>query len=86
MCLQKNLISKLLETYGAENCKLGVHGEHDLLKAIEFSSGSLGHGLSYANGLALAVNKRILKNIFVILGDGECQEGSIWEAAMFLTS
>ena len=82
---KKNLISKkLLETYGAENCKLGVHGEHDLLKAIEFSSGSLGHGLSYANGLALAVNKKnIKKNIFVILGDGECQEGSIWEAAMF---
>ena len=57
--LAKNLISKkLLETYGTENSKLGVHGEHDLLKAIEFSSGSLGHGLSYANGLALAVKKK----------------------------
>ena len=62
---KKNLISKkLLETYGTENSKLGVPGEHDLLKAIEFSSGSLGHGLSYANGLALAVKKKNIKKYF----------------------
>jgi transketolase len=75
---------KYLKTYGAENSKLGVHGEHDLINNIEFSCGSLGHGLSYACGLSLGTKKRKRKKkIFVILGDGECQEGSVWEAAMF---
>ena len=82
---KKNKIQKkLLKTYGRENSKLGVHGEHDLLDAVEFSCGSLGHGLSYACGLALANKIKKKKNkIFVLIGDGECQEGSIWEAAMF---
>lgn len=76
--------TSLLKTYGKENSRLGVHGEHDLVSAIEFSCGSLGHGLSYACGLALAnkINKKN-KKVFVLLGDGECQEGSVWEAAMF---
>ena len=47
-------------------------------KRIEFSGGSLGMGLSYGIGLALAGRR-----VFVILGDGECNEGSIWESAMF---
>lgn len=81
----KKIISKkLLTTYGKENSKLGVHGEHHLLKQIDFSCGSLGHGLSYAAGVALSflkTNKN--KKIYVVIGDGECQEGSIWEAALF---
>lgn len=81
---KKQIPTKLLKTYGKENSKLGVHGEHDLVNAIEFSCGSLGHGLSYACGLALAIKiKKKKKKIFVLIGDGECQEGSIWEAAMF---
>jgi transketolase len=53
-------------------------------KGIEFSSGSLGQGLSIAVGVALALK---LKNnnaskVYVLLGDGECDEGSVWEAAM----
>ncbi|MCK5215060.1 MAG: transketolase [Candidatus Omnitrophica bacterium] len=50
---------------------------------VEFNTGSLGHGLSVANGLALGA--KMLKkstNIYCLLGDGEIQEGSIWEAAM----
>lgn len=51
---------------------------------IEVSTGSLGQGLSIANGIALAA-KMDNKNVrtFVLLGDGECDEGQIWEAAMF---
>jgi len=47
---------------------------------INVSSGSLGHGLSIACGWALANRD---KNVFVVLGDGECQEGQVWEALMF---
>jgi transketolase len=51
---------------------------------IVFSSGSLGMGLSYACGLALAAKKRSIdRKIYVLLGDGELNEGSNWEAAMF---
>jgi transketolase len=50
---------------------------------LEFSNGSLGLGLPYAVGLALAA-KRLQKphHIYVLMGDGECNEGSVWEAAM----
>jgi transketolase len=82
---KKKIISqKLLTTYGKENSKLGVHGEHHLLKQIDFSCGSLGHGLSYAAGVALSFLKtKAKKKIYVVIGDGECQEGSVWEAALF---
>jgi len=56
---------------------------HSKVPGIEFNTGSLGHGLSVANGMALGA--RLLGkdlNVFCILGDGEIQEGSIWEAAM----
>ena len=50
---------------------------------IEFSTGSFGMGLSLGLGLAIAAKKRNLNyNTFVIIGDGECNEGSIWEAAL----
>jgi len=50
---------------------------------IEYSGGTLGFGLSYAVGLALAATKKGMQHhIFVLLGDGECNEGSVWEAAM----
>jgi len=52
-------------------------------KGIEFSSGSLGHGLSLGVGVALAGKKRGLDyKVYVLMGDGECNEGSVWEAAM----
>jgi len=53
---------------------------------IEFSSGSLGQGLSLAVGSAIALKKRnSFSRIYVILGDGECNEGSVWEAALSAT-
>lgn len=52
-------------------------------KGIEFSSGSLGHGLSFGIGSALyAKNKGKAYRTYVLMGDGECNEGSVWEAAM----
>ncbi len=64
----------------------GILGEHpDInIPGIEINSGSLGHGLGVGAGMALAA-KIDDKNhrTFVLLGDGECNEGSVWEAAMF---
>lgn len=52
-------------------------------KGIEFSNGSLGMGLSLGIGVAIAGKRRNSKyNVYVLMGDGECNEGSIWEAAM----
>lgn len=61
----------------------GVHLQNDI-PGVEVTSGSLGHGLGIAAGMALSA-KMDKKSyfIFVLLGDGECYEGSIWEAAMF---
>jgi transketolase len=72
-----------LETYCGDGSALGAHPEH-ALEAIDFSTGSLGHGLSFAAGAALAA--RILgsaRRTFVLLSDAELNEGSVWEAAMF---
>lgn len=50
---------------------------------IEFSSGSLGMGITFAVGVALALKKKKSEDrVYVLLGDGECNEGSVWEAAM----
>jgi transketolase len=52
-------------------------------KGIEFSNGSLGMGLSLGIGVALAgKRKNIDYKVYVLMGDGECNEGSVWEAAM----
>lgn len=52
---------------------------------IETSTGSLGHGLAVAGGIALGNKKNYPKSrTFVLLGDGECNEGSVWEAAAFI--
>ena len=63
--------------------KFGLHLQHDIPGA-EITSGSLGHGLGIATGMAMAGKMdRELHMVFALLGDGECYEGSIWEAAMF---
>ena len=64
--------------------KLGAHPDRFSLPGIELPSGSLGYGLSIGAGVALAnkLNNRN-HNVFILLGDGECNEGTIWEAAMF---
>jgi transketolase len=75
---------KILETYGKEGTILGAHPEYQALPGIELSTGSLGHGLSIGIGKALAAKlNRHPSRIFVLLSDGECDEGSVWEAALF---
>lgn len=62
---------------------LGGHPEHDRVPGIEASTGSLGHGLAIAVGLALnARYARADYRTFVLLSDGECNEGSTWESAL----
>ena len=63
-------------------CHLATHCYRDLAKGIEISSGSLGLGLSYGAGAAVAAKRDGRGyDCFVLLGDGECNEGSVWEAA-----
>jgi transketolase len=66
------------------NTKLQTHPEYNTLPFIDYTSGSLGQGLSAAVGMGLAANylKITEPRFFVLLGDGEIQEGQIWEAAM----
>jgi transketolase len=74
---------KELDKFCKKEGILGGHPERDKIPGVEASTGSLGHGLSIGVGMAL-VGKFDQKNyrVFVLLGDGECQEGSVWEAAM----
>jgi len=75
---------KILETYGQEGTLLGAHPEYKTLPGIELSTGSSGHGLSVGIGMALAAKLNSYPSrIFVLLSDGECDEGSVWEAALF---
>jgi Transketolase, N-terminal subunit len=63
----------------------GILGGHPDPKVpgIEVSTGSLGHGLPIAVGMAVAAQRdKAAHRVFVVLGDGECDEGSVWEAAM----
>ena len=73
-----------LKTHYSDGSRLSGHVSHKGIPGVELSTGSLGHGLSVGAGMALAA-KKDKKNhrVFVILGDGECNEGSVWEAAMF---
>lgn len=75
---------EVLEGYCLDSGRLPGHVTMNCVPGIEASSGSLGHGLSMGIGMALAAKEdRLGYRTFVILSDGECQEGSVWEAAMF---
>ena len=72
-----------LKTFEKNETNLPGHPVINKKLGIEFSTGSLGMGLSLGIGVALsAIKKRIHYDVYVVLGDGECNEGSIWEAAM----
>jgi len=72
-----------LDTYCGDGTQLGVHPEH-FLRGVDFSTGSLGQGLSMGVGAALAARAQGSdRRVFVLLSDAECNEGSVWEAAMF---
>ncbi|MCR5518546.1 MAG: transketolase [Lachnospiraceae bacterium] len=72
-----------LETFKQDGSRLGGHPSLNGLPGIEFASGSLGQGLSLGVGICLALNRKenSESRAFVFLGDGECDEGSVWEAA-----
>ena len=77
---------ELIETYCKSGSDLGALASENNIYGIE-GSGSLGHGLGYAGGIALNEKLEKKKNrVFVLLGDGECQEGSVWEAIMCISS
>ena len=75
-----------LKTFNLTGSKLGIHLDSNRIPGVDASTGSLGHGLSIALGMALAA-RQLKKNYrtFCILGDGECDEGSVWEAAMAIS-
>lgn len=74
---------KLLDSYTKLGSPFGDHPDMKKIPGIDFSSGSLGHGLSIGLGMALAgrVQQRSFR-VYCMLGDGELAEGQIWEAAM----
>lgn len=72
-----------LKTHYQNGSRLSGHVSHHL-PGVDFSTGSLGHGLSAAAGMALAAKQDGKHHrVFAVLGDGECDEGSVWEAALF---
>jgi transketolase len=75
--------NKILKSYGKNNTILLSHVSHRV-PGVDFSTGSLGHGLPYATGRALAekINKTNIK-IFVLISDGELNEGTTWESLLF---
>lgn len=74
----------LLSTHYQNGSLLSGHVSHKGLAGIEFSTGSLGHGLSLASGLAHGQRLQSLSaRTYVLLSDGECDEGATWEAAMY---
>lgn len=74
---------EIFETFKVDDSDLIAHPVMKLELGIESSNGSLGHGLSVGVGMAYAARmKRQQHRVYVLLGDGECNEGSVWEAAM----
>jgi len=72
-----------LDTFEGNGSQFLAHAKRDITKGLEFSGGSLGLGISYAVGVALACKAKGINNqIYVLLGDGECDEGLVWEALM----
>ena len=83
LCEVGYISKKELQTFEKDNSNLLGHPVINRDLGIEFSNGSLGMGLGLGVGVALASKlKKKDYNVYVILGDGECNEGSIWEAAM----
>jgi transketolase len=78
-----HLSDEQLDSFCEDGTELTGHPEH-LLASVDFSTGSLGHGLSLATGAALAARLQgSSRRVYALLSDAECNEGSTWEAAMF---
>ncbi len=73
-----------LEHYTEDGSPLAGHAVHKGVPGVEVSTGSLGHGLSIGVGMALGARRtKTAYRVFVLMSDGECDEGSVWEAALF---
>jgi len=85
---EKKLVKKKnLDTYLSFNSQFGGHPDHNKIKGVEASTGSLGHGFPIAAGIAYA--KKLLKldsKVFCLVGDGECNEGTIWETCLLASN
>lgn len=77
------LTTEEVDTFETNGTDYFAHAKRNVEKGVEFSGGSLSLGLSYAIGVALGCKAKQLKNhIYVIVGDGECDEGLVWESLM----
>lgn len=82
---EKGFLSKEnLNTYYQNGSRLSGHISHKDVPGVEVSTGSLGHGAGIAAGIALALKLKLNQSkVYTLIGDGECNEGAIWELAMF---
>jgi len=73
----------LMNSFGSYASILGGHPDRNKVPGVEASTGSLGHGFPMSVGVALALKiKKSSSRVFTVVGDGECNEGSVWEAAL----
>lgn len=83
LALKGLLAREVLESYMKDSSPLCGHPVSGLVPGVEVSTGSLGHGLAIGVGIALAGALSGAKyRTFVLMGDGECQEGEVWEAGL----
>lgn len=76
-----------LRTFGAYQSRLGCHPDRLKVPGVEVSTGSLGHGIAVAVGMALAFRiQRSSRRVYTLVGDGEANEGSVWESIMVATN
>ncbi|MCK9265614.1 transketolase [bacterium] len=82
---KRNFFSeKILDTYAINGGQLFGHITKGIVPGIETSAGSLGHGLPIGIGIAISMRYDKTKSrVFILMSDGECNEGSIWEGALF---
>ena len=74
---------EILKTFSQDGSLIGGHVTSGKVPGVEFSSGSLGHGMPYGVGLAMGIKKNgIDANVCVVMSDGECDEGTTWESAL----
>jgi transketolase len=80
---KKIIKGKELDNFCKFKSKFGGHPDHKKILGIEASTGSLGHGFPIASGIAYALKlKKKKSKVYVIIGDGECNEGTIWETCL----
>jgi len=72
-----------LESFGNFDSPFGGHPDRNKIPGVECSTGSLGHGFPMSIGIAMGLRiKKINSRVFTLIGDGECNEGTIWESAL----